>query len=411
MLTFERKLANLATLALRVGVNLEAGQRLVVAGPLEAADLLREIARQAYRMGAAYVDVQYLDDEQRLIRAMHAAQDSLDFADEERPVAMKAKIERGDAILRVFGADPDLLSQADPARVATMTLAQRQVEREVSTLMQRSYVPWTIVAYAVPAWARKVFPDMAEDEAVAKLWDAIFAATRADVPDPLAAWEEHLENLSKARDHLNSRDYRALHLRAPGTDLRLGLADNHTWESGGLHSEKSGQFFVANMPTEEVFTAPHARRVDGVISSSKPLSYNGQLIDRFQLTFEDGAVVRATAETGEAALLKLLEMDDGARRLGEIALVPHQSPISQSGLLFYNTLFDENAACHVALGRAYETTFRHGTKRPLDELKADGFNESLAHVDFMFGSDELDIDGEREDGSLEPVMRGGEWAY
>jgi aminopeptidase len=256
-----------------------------------------------------------------------------------------------------------------------------------------------------------MFPDLSEDEAVARLWDAIFAATRADVDDPVGAWEAHLDALERAKVHLSAKGYAALRLRAPGTDLRLGLADGHVWESGGGHAECNGARFVANMPTEEVFTAPHAQRVDGVISSSKPLSYQGQLIDGFQLTFEGGAVTKVQAAKGQAALEKLLDIDDGARRLGEIALVPHGSPISQSGVLFYNTLFDENAACHVALGRAYETTMKDGTKRPLEELQRDGFNQSFTHVDFMFGSDQLDVDGETADGALEQVMRGGEWAF
>ncbi len=411
MLTFEQKLSNLATLALRIGVNLQPGQRLILSGPLEAADLLREIAKQAYGLGSELVTVQYGDQEQELIRAQHAAEDTLEAVDLERTAMMKAKMERGDALLRVAGSDPGLMAAADPQRVATISRAERTANREVGALVQRSFMPWTIVAYAVPAWARKVFPDLDEASAVAKLWDAIFAATRADQADPVAAWEEHLASLKRARDHLNSRGFKALRLKAEGTDLRVGLADGHVWESGGLHTEHRGTFFVPNMPTEEVFTAPHARRVDGVIASSKPLSYQGQLIDRFSLTFEDGRVVSAKAEAGEDVLLKLLDMDEGARRIGEIALVPESSPINRSGLLFYNTLFDENAASHVALGRAYETTLRDGTKRPLDELKADGFNDSLVHVDFMFGTAALDVDGELEDGSAEKVMRGGDWAF
>lgn len=411
MLTFEQKLKNLATLALKVGVNLQEGQRLILQGPLEAADLMREIAKQAYELGAPYVRVSYIDAHQDLIRALHAAEDTLDTVDSERIEMMRQSMERGDALMRIAGSDPALMSAADPARVSRISRAERQAGQETGRLIQRSHMPWTIIAYAVPAWAKKVFPDLPEAEAVAKLWDAVFAAIRADQEDPLAAWQVHLDSLSRARDHLQSRGYSALRLRAPGTDLRLGLADNHMWESGGMNSELSGQFFVANMPTEEVFTAPHSQRVDGVISSSKPLSYQGQLIDRFQLTFRDGAVVEAHAEVGNEVLQQLLDMDEGARRLGEIALVPHQSPISQSGLLFFNTLFDENAACHVALGRAYETTLRDGTKRPLEELQADGFNHSLVHVDFMFGSAELDVDGELPDGSLEPVMRGGDWAF
>ena len=411
MLSFEEKLKNLATLALKVGVNLQPGQRLVLTGPIEATELLREITRQAYELGAPYVRTTYLDAQQDLIRALHAGDDTLETVDEEQVAMSKASMERGDALLRVAGSDPALLAAADPDRVAKITRAQRTASQEVSGLIQRSFMPWSIIACAVPAWATRVFPDVPESEAVDRLWDAIFQATRADQPDSVAAWEEHLATLEKARNHLQSRNFRALHLKGPGTDLRLGLADDHRWESGGLRSEKSGQFFVANMPTEEVFTAPHARHVDGVISSSKPLSYQGQLIDGFQLTFKDGAVVEAKAESGQATLDKLLDMDEGARRLGEIALVPDQSPISQSGLLFYNTLFDENAASHVALGRAYETTFRDGTKRELSELQEDGFNHSLVHVDFMFGSADMDVDGELADGSTEPVMRAGAWAF
>ncbi len=411
MLTFDQKLDHLATLALRVGVNLQPGQRLSVGGPVESLDLLRRIVRQAYELGAPHVHVELIDEQMGLIRALHAHEGTLDAADDERVAMVKAKVERGDAYLRVSGGNPDLMATADPARVARIAKAASVANRPVGDLVQRSHMPWSIVAFATPAWARKVFPDLPEDDAVAKLWDAIFAATRADLDDPVGAWEDHLAQLQKADDHLNARGYVALHLTAPGTDLRLGLADTHEWESGGSTALVNGARFVANMPTEEVFTAPHALRVDGTIASSKPLSYQGQLIDRFQLTFEGGAVVAARAEQGQAALEKLLEIDEGARRLGEIALVPHQSPISQSGLLFFNTLFDENAACHVALGRAYETTMKDGTTRSLEELQADGFNQSFTHVDFMFGSDQLDVDGERPDGTREPVMRGGAWAF
>ena len=411
MLTFDQKLDHLATLALRVGVNLQPGQRLALGGPVESLDLLRRIAKQAYELGAPHVHVEIIDEQMGLIRALHAHDATLDVADEERTAMVRAKIERGDAYLRVSGSDPELMAPADPARVARMAKAAGIANRPVSDLVQRSHMPWTIVAYATPAWARKAFPDLPQDEAVAKLWDAIFAATRADVADPVAAWEAHLAQLQRANDHLNARGYVALHLKAPGTDLRLGLADTHVWESGGSNALVNGARFVANMPTEEVFTAPHAQRVDGTIASSKPLSYQGQLIDRFQLTFQEGSVVGVTAEQGQAALEKLLEIDEGARRLGEIALVPHQSPISQSGLVFFNTLFDENAACHVALGRAYVTTMKDGTTRSLEELQADGFNQSFTHVDFMFGSDQLDVDGEMPDGTREPVMRGGAWSF
>lgn len=408
-MNFTDKLRNLASVALEVGVNLQPGQRLVLMGPVGATDLLREIVEQAYALGCPYVHTTYVDDELMLSRALHAHEDTLAEVDEFEVEAMKARLQRGDAYLRVGGSDPDLMASADPTRVATISNATRRAIRPVGELVQRFYMPWTIVAYADPAWAQKVFPDVPVEEAVGRLWDEIFAASRADQADPVAAWHAHVATLQSKSDWLNERQYEALKITGPGTDLTLGLADQHHWLCAGTPSEKSGQQFVANIPTEEVFTAPHAMRVNGTVRATKPLSYQGQVIDDFSFTFEDGKVVAFDAGTGKEALAKLLEIDEGAKRCGEIALVPHQSPISQSGVLFYNTLFDENAACHIALGRAYETTVQGGAQMSLDELKTHGFNDSFTHVDFMFGSDEIDIDGVTADGNLEPVMRRGEW--
>jgi aminopeptidase len=316
---------------------------------------------------------------------------------------------RGDAYLRVGGEDPDLMSAAEPARVASMVRAERRAMRPVSELVQRSAMPWTIVPYAVSAWARKVFPDLREAEAVEQLWDEIFVATRADLDDPVAAWTEHVAALDARSRLLSEHAFEALELRGPGTDLRVGLSEGHVWAGGGRIAASTGVRSVHNMPTEEVFTAPHARGVEGVVRATKPLSYQGQLIDDFALTFAGGRVTDFSAGRGGGVLEELLATDEGARRLGEVALVPHSSPISRSGLLFYDTLFDENAASHLALGRAYETTLRDGASRALEELQRDGFNQSLTHVDFMIGSAELDVDGVGRDGSTVSVMRGGEW--
>lgn len=408
-MNFAQKLTNLARVALEVGVNLQPGQRLVLMGPVTAVDLMREITAQAYKLGAPFVHTTYVDEVGNLSRAQHSDEEYLTEIDQGDIDAMKARLERGDAYLRIAGGDPDIMSAADPARVATMSNAMRRAAQPVGHLVQRFYMPWTIIAYAHPAWAQKVFPNDTPDVAVEKLWDAIFAASRADQADPVAAWEAHVATLQKQGDFLNEQQFDALRITGPGTDLTLGLADQHHWLCAGQPSEKSGQMFVANVPTEEVFTAPHAQRVNGTVRATKPLSYQGQLIDGFSFTFTDGQVVDFSAETGEEALAQLLEIDEGAKRCGEIALVPHQSPISQSGVLFYNTLFDENAACHIALGRAYETTVQGGAKMDLAELKRHGFNDSFTHVDFMFGSDEIDIDGVRRYGSLVPVMRQGEW--
>lgn len=282
--------------------------------------------------------------------------------------------------------------------------------KPVGDLVMKDAVNWCVVAVATPAWADKVFPDAPEGERVELLWDAIFKAVRADQDDAVENWQTHLSELEVRRTYLNERRYRALHYRAPGTDLLLGLADGHIWR-GGASQNDAGTTFVANLPTEEVFSAPHRTRVEGTVASSKPLSYSGQLIEDFSLTFKEGRVVEVKAAQGQDALERLLATDDGATRLGEVALVPHSSPISQSGLLFYNTLFDENAASHLALGRAYRFCAEGGTTMSDAEAEAAGLNDSLAHVDFMIGSAEMEIAGVRDDGAEEPVMHAGEWAF
>jgi aminopeptidase len=405
------RLERLATLALRVGVNLQPGQNLILVGPPAAQPLIHAITRAAYALGAPLVSVDYHDERINLLRVRHADPATLETVDADKIAMIHAKLTRGDAYLRIVGSDPDLMSAADPTRLARMLRASSAANRPVGDLVQRSHMPWTIIPAATPEWAAKVFPDASPAEALERLWDALFAATRADTPDTLARWETHLAALAAVRDHLNDRDYAALHLRAPGTELRIGLAERHAWIAGGSTAVVNGATHVANLPTEEVFTAPHAQRVDGTVRSTKPLSYQGQLIEDFTLRFEAGRVTHAHAQRGDAALQALLAVDEGSRRLGELALVPQASPINRSGLLFYNTLLDENATCHLALGRAYETALRDAAGSPRDELARRGFNDSLVHVDFMFGSDALDIDGERHDGSRESVMRAGAWAY
>jgi aminopeptidase len=269
-------------------------------------------------------------------------------------------------------------------------------------------INWTIVSAATPAWARSVFPDDPEEVALAKLWQAIFSASRVDTPDPIAAWESHNANLQTRTRMLNDKNYAALHFRGPGTDLRVGLADGHEW-NGGSTAAKNGIVCNANIPTEEVFTTPHKDRVDGTVTSTKPLSYNGTLIQDIQVKFEGGRIVESKARTGEAVLNKVLDTDEGARRLGEVALVPYSSPISQSGLLFFNTLFDENASSHIALGQAYSKCIRNGGSMSEEELASHGSNKSLIHIDWMIGSDRIDVDGITQDGRSEPLMRGGEW--
>jgi aminopeptidase len=281
--------------------------------------------------------------------------------------------------------------------------------RPFRELISRNQTNWSVVAAASAGWAARVFPDLTPDVQVARLWDAIGKLVRLDRADPVAAWEEHLAALARRRDYLNAKRYASLRYTGPGTDFTLGLAEGHLWVAGRSESQ-GGITFAPNLPTEEVFSMPHRERVDGVIRSSKPLSYGGTVIDNFTLTFSAGRVTKVTAERGEAVLKQLVDTDDGAGRLGEVALVPHSSPVSQSGLLFYNTLFDENAASHVALGSAYKFTMSGGESMEDGDFERVGGNRSGVHVDFLIGSGELDIDGMLPGGATEPLMRGGEWA-
>jgi aminopeptidase len=302
-----------------------------------------------------------------------------------------------------------LLAGQDAERVSRANRARSRAYRPALELITNFATNWSIVSYATPAWASVMFPDLREHEAVARLWDAIFAASRVDTPDPVAAWAEHNATLRARTTALNGKRYAALQYRGPGTDLRIGLSDGHIW-MGGSEAAKNGIVCNPNIPTEEVFTTPHRLHVEGTVRSTKPLSYAGTLIRDIAVRFEAGRIVEAHASTGLEVLEKVLDTDDGARRLGEVALVPYSSPISASGLLFYNTLYDENAASHVAIGQAYRTCLEGGTIASDEELARRGANSSLIHIDWMIGSNEIDIDGVLPGGGTEPVMRRGEWA-
>jgi aminopeptidase len=292
--------------------------------------------------------------------------------------------------------------------VSRANRAVSKAYRPALELITRHDINWTIIAAATPAWAATVFPDLPVDKALTRLWDAIFAASRADQPDSVASWKTHDANLHKRAKLLNDRRYYALHFKGPGTDLRVGLADDHLWLGGGT-TAGNGRYCIPNMPTEEVFTTPHKDRVDGTVTSTKPLSHQGTMIEGIQVRFEGGRIVEAQATQGEAVLKRMIETDEGARRLGEVALVPHNSPIAQSGLLFNNTLFDENAACHIALGQAYSSCLKNGDKLTAEELAKLGANESLIHVDWMIGSATIAVDGIAAAGDAEPLIRDGEW--
>jgi len=406
--SFEDRLTAYAELLVRVGVNVQPGQKLLVRASTESAPLVRKVAEIAYRIGSPLVDVHWNDDGVTRARFLHGPEGSFSTISEWRAKAMIQLAEEGAASLAISSDDPDMLAGTDPDRFSTYMKAWRPAVKPYSDVAMNDGIAWSVAAAAAPAWAKRVFPGLPESEAVAKLWDAIFAATRIDEPDPVAAWRAHTDRLKAMKDRLNDQRFAALRFRAPGTDLRVGLADGHVWD-GGVSRTPDGTEFVANMPTEEVFTAPNRANVDGVVRASMPLAYNGTIIDDFALTFEAGRVVEARAGSGQKALDNVLDTDEGSRRLGEVALVPASSPIAKTGILFLETLFDENAACHIALGKAYGLTVK-GSDAMTPEQRAEvGMNESLSHVDFMIGSAEMDVDGERANGELVPVLRQGEW--
>ncbi len=407
-LSLQQKLDQLAEVAVNVGLGLQAGQELVMTAPLEALPLARRITEKAYRAGASLVTTLYSDDEAALMRYRLAPNESFDHAAKWLYEGMGAAFKSGAARLAIAGANPLLLSSEDPDKVSRANRAVSKAYRPALELITRHEINWTIVSSATPAWAAAMFPDDPPDEALSKLWNAIFATSRVDGDDPVKAWKKHDANLHKRAAYLNEKRYSALQYRGPGTDFRLGLADDHLWLGGGT-TAGNGFYCIPNVPTEEVFTTPHKDRADGTVTASKPLSYQGTMIEGIQVRFEQGRIVEARATRGQEVLENLISTDDGAHRLGEVALVPHSSPIARSGLLFFNTLFDENAASHIALGQAYTSCLRDGDKLTPEQLAAKGANDSLIHIDWMIGSDKLDIDGITASNSAEPLMRKGEW--
>lgn len=409
-LTFEQKLDRLAEVAIRVGLNLREGQELLLTAPTDALPLVRRIVDHAYKAGAKFVTTMISDDEIALARYRSAPDASFDYAPQWFYDAIANAFRSGSARMAITGANPALLSGQDPQKVSRANIAMSKAYKPAMELITRHDINWTIVAAATPAWAELVFPGEPEELAMGKLWDAIFRTSRITGDDPVADWKRHGENLKQRVDLLNAKRFHSLRFfRLDGaTDLTVGLADQHLWAGGGT-TAGNGIYCQPNIPTEECFTTPHKDRVHGVVSASKPLSHQGTLIENIRCKFENGRIVEVTATKGEAAIQKLIATDDGARRLGEVALVPHNSPIAQSGVLFWNTLFDENAASHIALGQAYSTCIIDGEKMSDEELAAVGANESLIHVDWMIGGPTMNIDGISAGGTAEPLMRDGDW--
>lgn len=410
MSNFNEKLDKYARLCVEVGINIQKNQPLVINAPVEGAEFVRLVAKHAYELGAKQVHVNWNDEVLTRLRYENAPMEVFENFPKWYADGLEEFAEDGAGFLSIYSQDPELLKGIDPKKIAAYNKSSSMALKEFRKYTMNDINAWCVVSIPTKGWAKRVFPELSDEEAMEKLWDAIFKATRMDLDDPVKAWQKHLDNLAKKVEYLNEMKFKKLYYKSSnGTDLEVELPEGHIWAGGGGKNSK-GVYFVANMPTEEVFTMPLKTGVNGVVYSTKPLHYGGNLINDFKLTFKDGRVVDFEAKEGYEVLKDLLGLDEGAKYLGEVALVPYDSPISKSNIIFLNTLFDENASCHFALGKAYPTNIEGGENMTDEELEKAGVNDSLTHVDFMVGSEDLSIVGETHDGERVQIFENGNWA-
>lgn len=407
---FKNLLIKYAELSVRVGVNIQKCQTLVINSPIECAEFTRIVAKEAYKAGAKEVHVEWSDEDLTLIKFMNAPEEAFKEFPKWKAEGYEELAKNGAAFLSISASNPELLRDVDPKRIAESNKTRSIALKKYREYIMNSTVAWSIVSIPTKAWSKKVFPNLSEESAIEKLWESIFKIVRVDKDSPINAWNDHLDTLQKKVEFLNEKKFKKLHYISKGTDLTIELPEKHIWAGGGEYNSKQ-TYFVANMPTEEVFTLPLKTGINGKVKSTKPLNYSGNLIDNFTLVFKDGKIIDFSAEKGYETLKKLIETDEGSHYLGEVALVPYDSPISNSNIIFYNTLFDENASCHFALGEAYPICLEGGSNMNEEELKKSGANISLTHVDFMVGSSDLDITGETRDGEVVHIFKNGNWAF
>ncbi|MBO2760697.1 aminopeptidase [Staphylococcus aureus] len=409
---YKEKLQQYAELLVKVGMNVQPKQPVFIRSSVETLELTHLIVEEAYHCGASDVRVVYSDPTLKRLKfenesVEHFANHELKSYDVE---ARMDYVKRGAANLALISEDPDLMDGIDSQKLQAFQQQNARAFKGYMESVQKNQFPWVVAAFPSKAWAKRVYPELSVEEAYIKFIDEVFDIVRIDGNDPVENWRQHIANLSVYAQKLQQKNYHALHYVSEGTDLTVGLAKNHIWEDATSYVNGKEQAFIANIPTEEVFTAPDRNRVDGYVTNKLPLSYNGTIIDQFKLMFKDGEIIDFSAEKGEAVLKDLINTDERSRRLGEVALVPDDSPISNRNTIFYNTLFDENAACHLAIGSAYAFNIQGGTEMTVEEKIASGLNDSNVHVDFMIGSSDLTIYGIFEDGSKELVFENGNWA-
>ncbi|MBN8210902.1 aminopeptidase [Bacillus sp. NTK071] len=406
-----KRLEKYAAITVEIGLNLQKGQTLIIDAPIHASEFVQQVVKMAYDKGAKVVMIEYTDEQVLLTKYKKAPEEGLKHYPEWKAKGYEEMAKEGAALLNVFSPNPNLLKDVDPKRVSMVQKAIAEALRTFQSYQISGKMNWCIVAVPSKEWAKQVFPDRSEEESIQLLWEQIFEVTRTNTDHPVQTWKEHVETMNRSVRFLNENNFKKLHYRANnGTSFSVELPNLHKWMCANFKSER-GVSYVPNIPTEEVFTVPKREGVNGVIKSSKPLNYNGYLISGFSLTFEEGKVIDFSAEEGYEVLKSILETDEGAKCLGEIALVPYNSPISNSELVFYNTLYDENASCHVALGNGLPIALEGGPDMNKEELAEQDLNESLIHVDFMFGTADLEIDGETESGEIVSIFRNGNWGF
>ncbi|GGG95370.1 aminopeptidase [Staphylococcus pragensis] len=411
-LSYEEKLQQYAELLVKVGMNVQPKQPVFIRSSVDAIELTRLIVEESYKAGASDVRVVYGDPTLSRLKFEYESVETF----ENSPVKSYDVEERmdyanrGAANLALLTEDPDLLNGIDSKKLKASQMKYAQAFKGYMEGSQKNKFPWVVAAFPSKAWAKRVYPELSEEEAFNKFVDEVFDIVRIDGNNPVENWKKHVENLSVHANKLQEKNYKALHYLSEGTDLVVGLPEGHIWEDATSYVNGDQQPFIANIPTEEVFTAPDRNNVNGYVTNKLPLSYNGTIIDGFTLTFKDGVIVDYKAEKGEDVLRDLIDTDEGSKRLGEVALVPDDSPISNRNTIFYNTLFDENASCHLAIGSAYGFNVKGGTEMTTEEKIASGLNDSNTHVDFMIGSSDLTIYGILHDGSKELVFENGDWA-
>lgn len=407
---YEKQLQKYAELLVKVGLNVQEKEPVYIQASIDASEFVHLVVEEAYKIGAEDVKVRYNDDRIAQLKYQYEPEAFFENVKQYDIDEKMDYLDRKAAFLSIVSSSPDSLKDADPNKIRKSMAANGKAFKDYMVAVQSDRMSWCVASYPSVGWAKMMFPELSDNEAVNKLLETILKTVRVDQEDPVRAWEEHDHLLHEKADYLNNKKYKALHYKSAGTDLTIELPDGQYW-SGASSVNSKGNSFVANMPTEEVFTAPNKNGVNGTVSNTLPLSYSGNIIDDFTLTFKDGVVVDYKAGVGEEILKSILETDEGSKRLGEVALVPVDSPISNMNTLFYNTLFDENASCHIALGSAYAFCIEGGKDMSAEQLAENGLNDSTTHVDFMIGSKDLSIDGILENGEKEPVFRDGNWAF